>query len=60
MFDTHGIHHNCGTISWLISHQSAIFTGIILCVRPANERRRYILTLSLIDWAHIANSSLYL
>ena len=27
--------------------------GIILCRRPANERRRYIVTSSLIGWAHI-------
>ena len=26
--------------------------GIILCMRPANERRRYIVTPSLIGWAH--------
>ena len=26
--------------------------GIILCVHPANERRRYIITSSLIGWAH--------
>ena len=28
------------------------FSGIILCMRPANERRRYNVTSSLIDWAH--------
>ena len=26
--------------------------GAIFCVRPANERRRYIVTSSLIGWAH--------
>ena len=26
--------------------------GIILCMRPANERRRYIVTSPLIGWAH--------
>ena len=26
--------------------------GIILCMRPANERRRYTVTSSLIDWVH--------
>ena len=31
------------------------FPGIILCVRPANERRRYIVTPSLIGWAHTQN-----
>ena len=29
--------------------------GIILCVRPANERRHYIVTSSLIGWAHAQN-----
>ena len=28
-------------------------TGFILCMCPANERRRYIVTSSLIGWAHI-------
>ena len=28
------------------------FTGINLCMRPANEKRHYIVTLSLIGWAH--------
>ena len=30
-------------------------TGIIFCMRPANERRRYIVTSSLIGWAHTQN-----
>ena len=30
-------------------------TGIILFMRPANERRGYIVTSSLIGWAHIQN-----
>ena len=30
-------------------------TGIILCMRPANERRRYIVTASLIGWALTQN-----
>ena len=29
--------------------------GFILCMRPANERRRYIVTSSLIGWAHTQN-----
>ena len=29
--------------------------GIILCMRPAKEKRRYILTWSLIGWAHTQN-----
>ena len=32
-----------------------IGAGIILCMRPANERRRYIITSSLIGWAHTEN-----
>ena len=28
------------------------YTEIILCMHPANERRRYIVTSSLIGWAH--------
>ena len=31
------------------------FSGIILCMCPANERRRYIVTSSLIGWAHHQN-----
>ena len=31
------------------------YAGIILCMRLANERRRYIITSSLIDRAHIRN-----
>ena len=30
-------------------------TGAILCMRPANERRRYNVTSSLIGWAHARN-----
>ena len=31
-------------------------SGIILCVHPANERRRYNVTSSLIGWAHTQNT----
>ena len=31
------------------------FTGIMLCMRPANEGRRHNVTLSLIDWTHAQN-----
>ena len=34
-------------------------TGIILCMRPANERRRYNVTSSLISWANSQNDSCY-
>ena len=30
----------------------AVVARIILCMRPANERRRYIVTSSLIGWVH--------
>ena len=31
------------------------YAGIILCMRPSNERRRYNVTSSLIGWAHTQN-----
>ena len=31
--------------------------GIILCMHPANERRRYSVTPSLIGWVHTQNES---
>ena len=31
------------------------YLGIILCMRPANERRRYNVTSSLISWVHTQN-----
>ena len=36
----------------LIGHH---LSGINLCMRPANGRRRYIVTSSLIGWAHMQN-----
>ena len=33
------------------------FPGIILCMHPAIERRRYIVTSALIGWAHTPNDS---
>ena len=56
-------------ISWILCSrrrpysQSSQFTcclsysGIILCMRPANESRCYNVTLSLIGWAHTQNDS---
>ena len=38
---------------------SNTLTGIIFCLRPANERQRYIVTSSLIGWAHIQWSLLW-
>ena len=32
-----------------------MYTGIILCMNPANERWRYIVTASLISWVHTQN-----
>ena len=43
---------------WHHSDKGALcmaWTGIIFCVRPANERRRYNVTSSLIGWAHTQN-----
>ena len=37
------------------SAQQGSITGIYLCMRSANERWRYIVTLSLIGWAHTQN-----
>ena len=39
--------------SW--SHVSDFAARINLCIRPANERRRYSVTSSLIGWAHTQN-----
>ena len=36
------------------------YPGIILCMRPAYERRRYNITSSLIGWAHTQNDPWYL
>ena len=33
-------------------HCQSTHTGVILCMRPANERRRYNVTSSFIGWAH--------
>ena len=48
------ISHGVATIIrlWLIYPTS---TGIILCMRPANERRRYSVTSSLIGWVLTQN-----
>ena len=47
-------------IKQLIDHQlgqdiDRTLMGIVLCLRPANERRRYNVTSSLIGWAHARN-----
>ena len=34
-----------------------MYTEIILCMLPADERRRYIVTSSLIGWAHTQNDA---
>ena len=44
-----------GLITWRCKQlfdQGIPKSGIISCMRPANERRRYIVTSSLIGWAH--------
>ena len=35
--------------------EETLDTGIILCMHPANERRRYIVTSPLIGWVHTQN-----
>ena len=37
--------HNNILLKWILP-------GIIMCMRPASERRRYIVTSSLIGWAY--------
>ena len=32
-----------------------LFTGLILCLRPANERRRNVVTMFLIGWVQAYN-----
>ena len=46
------------TMGWLCSKENTNIpnTGIIWCMRPANERQRYTVTLSLIGWAHTRNN----
>ena len=39
----------------LLSYIVYAFTGLILGLRPANERRRYKVTTSLIGWAQTWN-----
>ena len=39
----------------LFSYSNVFNTGLILCLRPANERRRYKVTPSLIGWAQTNN-----
>ena len=47
---------NCNYIRiFYLTHFSAFSTGPFLCMRPANERRRYNVTLTLIGWAHTRN-----
>ena len=44
-----------GSLLHASSCRHAQHTGIILCVHPANESRRYIVTPSLIGWVHTQN-----
>ena len=44
-------------VYWLLSiYLVKPFSGILLCMRSANKRWRYIVTLSLIGWAHTQNN----
>ena len=37
--------------NWLCNNGTALYAGLILGLRPANERWCYFVTMSLIDWA---------
>ena len=39
----------------VLSSGFATSTGVNMCMRPVNERRRYIVTSSLIGWPHSQN-----
>ena len=48
-----GTHETTGTKQSIIKHCAySHYSGIILCMSSANERRRFIVTSSLIGWAH--------
>ena len=42
-------------LSCVFGKGGQIHSGIILCMHPANERRRYNVTSSLIVWEHAQN-----
>ena len=44
-------------MNWLDLLDLGSWPGIILCMRPVNERRRYSVMPSLIDWAHTQNNA---
>ena len=46
------VHGNVVNISVCMSAQICLYSGVISCIRPANERWRYIVTSSLIGWVH--------
>ena len=46
----------CGILSTINLFILVYITEIILWMRPANERRRYIVTSALIGWAHLQNN----
>ena len=45
-------------MSYLLVCVKMCAAGIILCMRPANEGRRYNVTSSLIGWAHTQNDAM--
>ena len=57
------LHIRNATASWYVRSwltdvnepHTLTYAGLILCMRPANERRRYNETSSLIGWAHTKN-----
>ena len=49
---------SCDLLFCMLSRVNEIIASdIILCIRPTNKRRRYIVTSSLIGWVHTQNDS---
>ena len=49
--------YNQASLKWDVTGYWIQHSGIILCMCPANDRPRYIVTWSLIGWAHTQNYS---
>ena len=63
------VHHNTHSNKYFIRLRNAskatlknmsLYTGLILCLRPANERRRYFVTTSLTGWVQAENQPWYI
>ena len=60
IFEIHLTHSIIWQIVLSQYYFDVLYTGIILCMRPANGRRRYNVTSSLIGWAHKTKWSLFI